>query len=296
MTYVNALKAAGRLALAAQLVVDRIKLDATEIEALRRALGDYDAAVMELTAAQSAAPIDEVEAASGKTDSAVGWSASDTEGPGGPTAEAGSSPARVQSSASSSSDACSICEHPWRSHRDGYGCEWRFGNGEPCECVRECYQPQQEPEPCATCDGTGMEMRRPSCSCCLPEYQGPCPDCSKPKPVCGTCKGANRVWLCSCGWAKAGAFAPDACENCGSVDDVARRFCPDCTGSEASEVRPGDYDPRATDEQCRCPKCGSFRPGYPYHVKDPCLRCGYAPTGCCTVCREPDEIKPEGER
>jgi hypothetical protein len=117
MTYADALKAAGRLALAAQLVAGRIKLDAPEIEALRRALSDYDAAVMELTDAQESTP-----------------------------------------------------------------------------------------------------------------------------PL------------------------------------------------------PGDYDPRATDEQCRCPKCGSFRPGYPYHVKDPCLRCGYAPGGCCTVCREPDEIKPEGER
>jgi hypothetical protein len=39
-------------------------------------------------------------------------------------------------------------------------------------------------------------------------------------------------------------------------------------------VRPGDYDANASDAACRCAKCGSYRPGYPYCAGDPCLDCG----------------------
>jgi hypothetical protein len=40
------------------------------------------------------------------------------------------------------------------------------------------------------------------------------------------------------------------------------------------KVRPGDYDENASDAACRCAKCGSYRPGYPYCAGDPCLDCG----------------------
>lgn len=33
------------------------------------------------------------------------------------------------------------------------------------------------------------------------------------------------------------------------------------------------FDPDATDEQCTCLKCGTYRPYYPYTDADPCLCC-----------------------
>lgn len=35
----------------------------------------------------------------------------------------------------------------------------------------------------------------------------------------------------------------------------------------------GCYDENATDEQCTCAVCRTFRPGYPVTDADPCLRC-----------------------
>lgn len=127
------------------------------------------------------------------------------------------------------------------------------------------------PMPAASSSNDPEQVKRCSNPRCHAADMDMTCDCEQPKPVCGTCNGTR----------------------CAHPNFT--RACPDCTGAKPSKVKPGDYDPRATDEQCRCPKCGAFRPGYPYHVKDPCLRCGYSPTGCCTVCREPDDIKPEGE-
>jgi len=33
------------------------------------------------------------------------------------------------------------------------------------------------------------------------------------------------------------------------------------------------FDANASDEACRCPRCGSYRPCYPFGSDDPCLEC-----------------------
>jgi hypothetical protein len=48
--------------------------------------------------------------------------------------------------------------------------------------------------------------------------------------TCATCHGDQRVWLCTaCGWARRlNGEVPDACDNCGHVDDLRYGGCPDC--------------------------------------------------------------------
>lgn len=55
-------------------------------------------------------------------------------------------------------------------------------------------------------------------------------------PACSTCDGKRRVLLCPCGWAALHMEAEEWCPNCGCMDSIERRPCPDCVRS----ARPAD--------------------------------------------------------